>query len=149
MKTLVIASGYFNPIHIGHIKLIKTAKSLGDELLVLVNNDKQQILKKGKIIMEEDERLEIVKAIRYVDHVFLSVDEDPTVKASLAAIATKFADYKIIFANGGDRKDKKLVPEAPICEEFGIEMLFNVGGNEKANSSSDINKRLGLENADE
>src|SRR5690349_20266258 len=76
MATIVIVSGYFNPIHKGHIRMIKHAKKLGDKLVVIVNNDKQQHLKKGKIIMPEDERHEVVTALRDVDEVILSIDED-------------------------------------------------------------------------
>ncbi|OGY47853.1 MAG: glycerol-3-phosphate cytidylyltransferase, partial [Candidatus Buchananbacteria bacterium RIFCSPHIGHO2_02_FULL_38_8] len=101
MKKIIIASGYFNPVHIGHIKLLKAAKKLGDFLVVVVNNDKQQMLKKGKIIMDENERMEIIKAIRYVDEVFLSIDEDKTQCKTLETLAEKYKDDKLIFANGG------------------------------------------------
>ena len=145
MKTIVIISGYFNPVHIGHIKLIKAARKFGDYLIAVVNNDKQQILKKGKIIMEENERLEIVKAIGDVDEVFLSVDEDETQCQTLEALAEKYKGHKIIFANGGDRNSEKAIPETTTCEENNIEMIFGVGGDDKPNSSSNINQRLGLE----
>ncbi|MBU0457208.1 MAG: adenylyltransferase/cytidyltransferase family protein [Nanoarchaeota archaeon] len=151
VQTLVIASGYFNPIHIGHIRLLEEAKKLGDKLIVIVNNDKQQILKKGKIIMNENERVEVVKAIKYVDEVFLSIDEDFPVINSLEEIAKNnlHFNYKIIFANGGDRESKKVVPETPICEKYNIEMKFGVGGMDKPNSSSNINKLMGLEQIEE
>ena len=146
MQTVVIVSGYFNPIHIGHLRLIKAADKLGDKLVVIVNNDHQQKLKKGKIIMKEKERLEIVDAIRYVDEAVLSIDTDPTIVETLKQVAEKYSkDYRVIFGNGGDRKAKSEVPEAVVCDEFGIEMLFDVGGIDKPNSSSNINKLLGLE----
>ena len=145
-QTLVIVSGYFYPVHIGHLKLLKEAKKLGDKLIVIVNNDKQQILKKGKIIMNEKERLEIAKAIKYVDEVFLSVDEDAPVINSVEAVAKANSHFnKIIFANGGDRESRKVVPETPICEKYNIEMKFGVGGTDKPNSSSSINQLRGVE----
>jgi cytidyltransferase-like protein len=145
MSKIVIASGYFNPIHIGHINLVKAAKSLGDELIVIVNNDKQQLLKKGKIIMTEHERMEVVSAIKYVDRAVLAIDEDPTVRATIEMIAKEHKNHEIIFANGGDRKDPSLIPEVPVCEKYNIKMVFGVGGNDKPNSSSNINKLRGAE----
>ncbi len=145
MKKLILTSGYFNPIHIGHIRLLRSAKALGDKLFVIVNNDNQQLLKKGKIIMRQDERMEVVAAVRFVDRAVLSVDQDPTVKATIEMIAKENPGYEIIFANGGDRKDPSLIPEVPVCEKYGISMVFGVGGNDKPNSSSNINKLLGRE----
>jgi cytidyltransferase-like protein len=140
-----MVSGYFNPIHIGHVRMLKAAKELGDKLIVIVNNDVQQKLKKGKIIMQEQERLEVVKAMRYVDEAMIAIDDDPTVLKSIEAIARRSMQYKLIFANGGDRKDPSLIPEVPVCEKYGITMEFGVGGNDKPNSSSNINKLLGRE----
>jgi cytidyltransferase-like protein len=145
MKKVVVTSGYFNPVHIGHISLFKAAKLLGDFLIVIVNNDKQQLLKKGKIIMSENERVEVVKAIKYIDKVVLSKDEDPTVRATLEMIAKENENCEIIFANGGDRKDASLIPETSVCEKYTIKQIFGVGGNDKPNSSSNINKLLGRE----
>jgi hypothetical protein len=83
--------------------------------------------------------------MRYVDEAMIAVDEDPTVLKSIEAIARRSMQYKLIFANGGDRKDPSLIPEVPVCEKFGITMEFGVGGNDKPNSSSNINKLLGRE----
>jgi cytidyltransferase-like protein len=145
MKKIIVASGYFNPIHIGHVNLMKAAKALGDYLIVIVNNDKQQMLKKGKIIMAQHERVEVVKAIKYVDEAVLSIDEDPTVRATLETVARRHAGNEIIFANGGDRKDPSLIPESAVCDKYNIKMEFGVGGNDKPNSSSNINKLRGAE----
>lgn len=153
-KTLVIVSGYFNPIHTGHINLIKAARELGDKLLVIVNNDEQQKLKKGKIIMDQRNRIDVVETIRDVDEVVLSVDTDKTVVRTLEKIArvytsddfkSLFGEYKMIFANGGDRDSEKAIPETEVCTAYGIEMRFGVGGSDKIYSSSAINKRRGLE----
>lgn len=145
MKTIVIISGYFNPIHIGHINLFSAASKLGDYLVVIVNNDCQQLMKKSKIIMAENERLEIVKAIRGVGEAILSIDKDKTQCETLKSLAEKYKGDKIIFANGGDRNCQKAIPETETCEKNRIEMRFGVGGDDKPNSSSNINKLLGLE----
>ena len=133
-----IVSGYFNPIHLGHIRMIQDAKSRCDFLVVIVNNDKQQLIKKGKIIMEELERFEIVKALGDVDEVILSVDEDKSVVKTLRKIGQKYQGKNISFYNGGDRQNADQIPEAVPCKEFGIDIVFGVGGNEKINSSTHI-----------
>lgn len=144
MTTAVIVSGYFSPLHVGHLDMIDAAAELGDEVIVIVNNNAQQVIKKGKVIIDEADRLRIVEALRAVDHAMVAVDEDRTVCASLEAVAQKFSDRTLIFANGGDRKPE-FVPEAAVCEQYGIELRFGVGGDNKADSSSRINVELGLE----
>jgi cytidyltransferase-like protein len=150
MKT-VIVSGYFNPVHIGHIRMLQAAYKLGDSVIAIVNNDTQQLQKKGKIIMNEDERLEIVKAIKYVDVAILAVDKDRTVCQTLLLLSQHdtIRNTEIIFANGGDRDDSKKVPEADICERAGIKMVFDCGGTEKLNSSTNINRLTGEEKENE
>ena len=145
MKTIVVTSGYFNPVHIGHVVLLKAAKDIGDHLVVVVNNDKQQMIKKGKIITKEDERLKVVEAMKYVDEAVISIDEDKTQCKTLEMLTEKFKGDKLIFANGGDRDSEKAIPETEICKKNNIEMIFGVGGNKKLNSSSNINKQLGIE----
>ena len=125
----IAVSGYFDPIHVGHLEYLKMAKSLGDILIVIVNNNHQCILKKGKFFMDEKDRLEIVKAIKFVDEVFLSVDEDRTVCKSLELIRPN------IFANGGDRSTNE-VPETSVCKKYEIEMVDGLG--EKIRSSSSL-----------
>ncbi len=136
--TVVVVSGYFNPIHRGHVRLLRAARELGDRVVVIVNNDRQQMLKKGRIIMDEGERCEVVAAMRDADEVVLADDEDGTVVATLAAIAERYDSARLVFANGGDRSSTAEVPETAVCERYGIEMLFDVGGADKAQSSSDI-----------
>ncbi len=145
MRSITVVSGYFNPIHIGHVRLLEAADALGDEVIVIVNNDRQQLLKKGKVIMAEEERLEVVRAIRYVDQAVLAIDDDPTIVRTLDQIARDNPDAQITFANGGDRQSADDVPETAVCQRYGIEMKFAVGGNEKLNSSSNINKIRGQE----
>lgn len=142
--TAVIVSGFFSPLHEGHLDMIEGAAALGDKLIVIVNNNDQQVAKKGQIIMEEEARLRIVNALRVVDDAFIAVDEDRTVSASLKLIADKYSDHRLIFANGGDRVPD-FVPESPVCEKHDIEMVFGTGGDNKADSSSRINMAMGIE----
>lgn len=117
----VCISGYFDPLHVGHLEYIKRSKELGDELIVIVNNDKQAVLKKGKSFMNEEDRVEILKAIKWVDEVILSIDEDRSVCKTLEMIKPD------IFANGGDRHNYE-VPESVVCKKLGIKMIDGVCG---------------------
>ena len=128
MKKVCI-SGYFDPLHVGHLEYINKAKELGDYLVVIVNNNFQCKLKKGKFFMDEKDRLEIVKNLKSVDEVFLSVDKDRTVSKSLEKLKPS------VFANGGDRKNYE-IPESKICKEHGIEIIDGLG--DKIRSSSDL-----------
>ena len=128
MKTVAV-SGYFDPIHVGHLEYLKLSKELGDRLVVIVNNNHQCILKKGKPFMDEKDRVEIVKSLKVVDEVFLSIDKDKTVCASLEAIMPD------VFANGGDRSTGE-VPESVICKKYNIQMTDGLG--DKIRSSSDL-----------
>ena len=128
-KIRVAVSGYFDPIHVGHLEYLQMAKELGDCLVVIVNNNYQCKLKKGKHFMDENDRVEIVKALRFVDEVFLSVDKDRTVCKSLEEIKPD------VFANGGDRATSE-VPETPVCKKFNIKMVDGLGN--KIRSSSDL-----------
>jgi cytidyltransferase-like protein len=132
---IVVISGYFNPIHNGHIEYIKEAKKLGDRLIVIVNNDYQQMLKKGKIIMNETDRTNIVSSLKYVDECILSIDQDKSVIKTLKSIVKKYGN--VIFANGGDRTDS--VPEEVVKD---VKFVYGIGG-EKTNSSSNLNNLLG------
>ena len=127
-KISVAVSGYFDPIHIGHLEYLRMAKELGDSLVVIVNNNYQCKLKKGKHFMDENDRVEIVKALRFVDEVFLSVDNDRTVCKSLEEIKPD------IFANGGDRATSE-VPETPVCKKFNIKMVDGLGDKIRSSSS--------------
>ena len=143
--TAAIVSGFFSPLHAGHLDMIEAAAELGEQLIVIVNNNEQQLAKKGQLIMDEEVRLRIVKALRAVDDAFIAVDDDRTVSESLRRAAEKYGThYQLVFANGGDRIPE-YVPEASVCEECGIEMVFGVGGDHKADSSSRINRVLGIE----
>lgn len=143
----VIVSGYFNPLHGGHLDMLEEARSMGDYLIVVVNNDQQQKLKKGKIILDEMNRMRLISALRSVDEVVLAVDTDPPVIKTLREIAVKYQDDELVFANGGDRDGHRVVPETDVCNDLGIEMVFGVGSNEvvKRDSSTRINKARGKE----
>ncbi len=140
----VIVSGYFNPLHGGHVDMIESAAQLGDKLIVIVNNDAQQLLKKGKVILDEQNRYRLVDALSVVDEVVLSVDNEPPVIETLRHIAERYPKDELIFANGGDRDSDKVTPETPVCHELGIEMVYGVGG-DKVDSSTRINQALGLQ----
>jgi len=128
-KIVVCVSGYFDPIHVGHLEYFTKAKECGDILMVIVNNDKQAILKKGKSFMPIDERIEIIKALRCVDIVIKSIDTDKTVCHTLATVEPK----PTYFCNGGDQNNNT-IPEATICNERDIQLIDGLG--DKIQSSS-------------
>ena len=128
MKKVAI-SGYFDPIHVGHLEYISLSKKLGDYLIVIINNNYQCSLKKGKHFMDENDRAKILEAIEGVNEVFISIDQDRTVCKSLEKIRPD------IFTNGGDRHNKE-IPEAVVCKKYGIELLDGLG--KKIRSSSDL-----------
>jgi cytidyltransferase-like protein len=133
-KKAIIVSGYFNPIHKGHLEYFNNAKDLADELFVIVNSDLQRALKESKEFQKEDERLFIVQNIKAVDTAIISIDKDRTVCASIEAIFETYGDqYQLGFANGGDQ-DNNSIPEAPICKELGIQLIDGLG--DKIQSSS-------------
>ena len=135
---VVVISGYFNPIHKGHID----SKKLCDYLICIVNNDKQVEIKGSKPFQDENERRMIVSNIKGVDSAVISIDEDATVCQSLRAEYLKHRDdyffLDMVFCNGGDRKEGG-VPEDILTDEIGIRMIYNVGG-DKTQSSSELLK---------
>jgi cytidyltransferase-like protein len=126
---IVCVSGYFDPIHIGHLEYFKNARQIGDKLCVIVNNDQQAILKKGKSFMPCDERIKIIEEFKCVDMVIKSIDIDRTVCKTLASLEPK----PYYFCNGGDQFND-IIPEATICHERGIELVDGLG--DKIQSSS-------------
>jgi D-beta-D-heptose 7-phosphate kinase/D-beta-D-heptose 1-phosphate adenosyltransferase len=125
----VAISGYFDPIHIGHLEYIRLAKELGEYLIVIVNNDEQASLKKGNSFMCEDDRLAIVACIKGVNEAVLSIDKDETVCKTLDLIKPD------IFANGGDRSNSE-IPEFKICKENNTKVVDGLG--DKIRSSSEL-----------
>ena len=135
----IIVSGYFNPLHKGHLELFEKAKASGDQLWVIVNSDHQRELKGSKAFMDQDERLLIVSAIGIVDKALISIDRDKTQCATLADLADKYSyQYELYFANGGDQ-NKDSIPEVPVCNEKGIGLLEGLG--DKIQSSSWLLKK--------
>ena len=133
-KKAIIVSGYFNPIHKGHLEYFNNAKALADELFVIVNSDLQRGLKGSKEFQKEDERLFIVQNIKAVDKAIISVDQDRTVCESIRSLHEKYGnEYQLGFANGGDQ-DNNSIPEAPICNELNIQLIDGLG--DKIQSSS-------------
>lgn len=134
MKKAIIVSGYFNPIHKGHLEYFNNAKALAEELFVIVNNDHQRALKGSKEFQKEDERLFIVQNIKAVDKAIISVDKDRTVCESIVLLHKNFSkEYDMAFANGGDQNNDS-IPEAPICKQLGIQLIDGLG--DKIQSSS-------------
>ena len=129
MEKIVCVSGYFDPIHIGHLEYFKKSKKIGDKLMVIVNNDEQAILKKGKSFMSVNERILIIKELRCVDFVIKSIDLDRTVCKTLETVVPK-PDY---FCNGGDQNNNT-IPEVEICKKRNIELRDGFG--DKIQSSS-------------
>ena len=138
-KKAVIVSGYFNPVHKGHIEYFQNARKLADELFVIVNNDHQRALKGSKEFQDENERKFIIENFRLVDKCFISVDSDRTVIESIRKIYNGYSDaYELAFANGGDQNNET-IPERSICEELGIDLFDGLG--EKIQSSSWLLKK--------
>ncbi len=136
---IIIVSGYFNPLHKGHLELFEKAKIKGDALWVIVNSEFQRELKGSKEFMVEDERLIIISAIGIVDKALISIDKDKTQCATLSDLADKYSNqYELYFANGGDQKNDS-IPEGPICKEKGIGLLEGLG--DKIQSSSWLLKK--------
>jgi cytidyltransferase-like protein len=138
-KKAIIVSGYFNPIHKGHLEYFAKAKSMADELFVIVNSDLQRSLKGSKEFQNEEERVIIVSHIREVDKTILSIDKDRTVCETIQKIVTDYgSDYEIAFANGGDQNNET-IPEKPVCKKLGVALIDGLGG--KIQSSSWLLKK--------
>ena len=134
MKTIVLVTGGFDPLHSGHIAYFRAAKQLGDTLVVGVNSDAWLVRKKGRAFMPWDERMTIVKNIKDVDFVLEFNDDDGSAKSAIKLARQTWPDHKIVFANGGDRTDTN-IPEMEF-KDTNLEFAFGVGGFNKANSSS-------------
>jgi len=139
-KKAVIVSGYFNPIHKGHLEYFSSAKALGDALFVIVNSDHQRALKGSREFQDEGERMIIVSSIKGVDKAILSIDKDRTVCATLKMIAEQYSkDYDLAFANGGDQNNDT-IPEGPVCKQNNITLIDGLG--DKIQSSSWLLKKI-------
>lgn len=145
---IAIVSGYFNPLHGGHLDMLEAAAKLGDKLVVLVNNDHAQMLKKGKIILDENNRMRLMRALRLVDEVYLSIDQDLGQAKTLRYMRELYPNDELICCNGGDRDpNKHAMPENEMqsCIDCNIQTVFGVGSSdvEKRDSSTRINQATG------
>jgi cytidyltransferase-like protein len=144
-NTVVIISGYFDPLHEGHIEYINYASKLGFMLCCIVNNDKQAELKKGKSYINENARYKIMSSLKQINFSIISIDEDKSVSKSIEFVYNTFkscypnTNTNFIFAKGGDRFSSE-IPEAEVCRELGIKIIDGLG--KKINSSSEIIKRI-------
>lgn len=137
--TVVVVSGGFDPLHVGHLAYFEEARKLGDYLLVIVNRDEFLIRKKGYAFMPLEDRRRILRELRGVDEVVASIDEDQTVCATLRMLCAVPSMRPNVFANGGDRASIDS-PERPVCEELGIRMVDGLGA--KVRSSSELVKNI-------
>jgi D-beta-D-heptose 7-phosphate kinase/D-beta-D-heptose 1-phosphate adenosyltransferase len=134
-KPVVVAvSGFFNPLHVGHLEMIRKAKKLGDKLVVIVNNDRQVALKNRVPFMSEKDRVEIIKALRDVDKVVLAIDDYKLDNGEIPVIKTLAKVKPNIFANGGDRHNIVNVPEYDICKKLNIKLIDGLGKKIRASS---------------
>lgn len=140
-NTLVIASGYFNPVHRGHIEYLIRSKGLGDKLFVIVNSDIQREQKGSQKFMDEYERRLVVETLKPVDKAFISIDTDRMCNKTLHMLHNMYKDKfdKIIFTNGGDQT-AETIGEKAMCEKLGIKMVFGLG--DKIQSSSWLLKNI-------
>jgi D-beta-D-heptose 7-phosphate kinase/D-beta-D-heptose 1-phosphate adenosyltransferase len=132
---VVVVSGGFDPVHIGHVRMFEEAKELvgpQGKLIVVINCDAWLVRKKGKAFMSQDDRAEIIRAFGCVDDVYVLESSRSDVGEALEHIKPD------IFANGGDRRNTADIPEAVVCEKHGIEMVFNIGQGGKIRSSSEL-----------
>ena len=140
---VVAISGFFNPLHIGHIDYISAARNLGDFLIVIVNSDDQVKIKGSVPFMNQDDRLRIIRNIKGVDRAVIAIDEDgsvcKTIREEFKRLQNDPFFEEMVFANGGDRKEGG-VPEDVLEEELGVRMFYNTGG-DKIQSSSELIKK--------
>ena len=139
-KIVVAVSGGFDPLHAGHVRMFQEAKALGDELVVILNNDNWFSIKGRHLFMPQEERKEIIEALKPVDRVILTKHKLSEKKYDRTSreysVCRELEELKPdIFANGGDRF-KEDVPEVETCEKIGCQMVFNVGDGGKMQSSS-------------
>jgi glycerol-3-phosphate cytidylyltransferase/D-beta-D-heptose 7-phosphate kinase/D-beta-D-heptose 1-phosphate adenosyltransferase len=142
-----VVSGYFNPLHPGHLDLFEAARARTGYLIVIVNNDAQQVLKKGKVIQPEADRLRIVRSLRMVDDALVAVEDGPGMDGSFDLVRAAYPETELDFCNGGDRKDLDTLPaeEVEAARRNDIRLVYGIGGFDKTDSSSRINTERGVE----
>lgn len=145
VKRASIVSGYFGPIHHGHLDLFEAARLRNGYLIVIVNSDAQQLAKKGRVIQSAENRARIVRSLRCVDDVVVSVDESKGIDRSFDVVRERYPFTELEFCNGGDQTDVNLIPreEVDSARRNNITMLYGIGGRDKADASSRIIGTLG------
>ncbi len=138
-KIVVAVSGGFDPVHVGHVRLFEEAKKLGDELVVILNNDHWLRSKKGFVFMRQNERKEILRALACVDRVILTSHSQNSKDLSVCRTLQELKPH--VFANGGDRT-RRNIPEIALCKKIGTKMIFGVGRGGKVQSSSRLLKKF-------
>ena len=139
MKTYYIVSGGFDPIHEGHIEMIKASAAASDGVILLLNSDEWLIRKKGTNFMNFKTRKIICENLKGIIDVIAFDDTDNSASDGILKVRNKYPEAKLVFANGGDRT-RENIPEEPMCVKCGVELKFGVGGENKANASSKILK---------
>ena len=143
---IVFTAGGFDPLHLGHLKLIQESKKLGDYLIVSVASTENMINKKGYEFMPFEDRLEIIRELKSVDEVEKHIGTDGTVIKNLERLRRRFPDCEIIFTKGGDWT-KDTIPEKEICDKLGIKIVDGLVGT--INSSSKLVERIRNKNKEE
>ena len=135
-----IVSGYFSPLHVGHLDLFEAAQARSGYLIVIVNNDRQQVLKKGRVIQSEDDRARIVRSLKIVNRVYIGVEESRGIDGTFDVIRADFPETEFEFCNGGDRTEIGTLPQEEIesARRNRIQLLYGIGGFDKADASSRI-----------
>ncbi len=134
---IVVLSGGFDPPHVGHVRMVQDAASKCERVIVGVNSDEWLMRKKGYVFMPHEERIEMMSAIKNVFDVIVFDDDDNTANELINLVHKAYADSNIAFGNGGDRTTKN-TPEQENCNEKGIDMIWGIGGDYKAQSSSTL-----------
>lgn len=135
MSTYYIVSGGFDPLHEGHIEMIKASAENSDGVILLLNSDEWLCRKKGKNFMSFKTRASVCGYLKNVIDVIAFDDSDNSASDGIRKVREKYPNDVLVFANGGDRT-KSNIPEGSVCEELGVLLAFGVGGENKANSSS-------------
>ena len=141
-RVISIVSGGFDPIHPGHIMMMKDCLKFSNYLIVGVNSNKWLINKKGNYFMDIQHRIYVVSSLNVVNETMEFEDDDEgSANNLLIKIRNKYSNDKIIFANGGDRSDSSKILEFETAKQYNIDLKFGIGGSHKESSSSDLLKR--------